>query len=187
MSTPVTSKIRRGAAVAALLLSTACGSKTRPTPIPDMTLTCPADVRVGSVATPRATVTFALPTGIGGKPAISVTCSPQSEASFPLGTTPVACTGTDGVRLATCSFKVTLVPPQPVLAVQRFLAFGDSITAGENGEAAPMFIDQPHSYSWLLAGLLAARHTTQSPLVTHSGIPADHASHTPFRTDPPPP
>src|SRR5258708_18251243 len=183
MSTPVTSKIRRGAAVAALLLSTACGSKTRPTPIPDMTLTCPADVRVGSVATPTATVTFALPTAIGGKPPISVTCSPQSEASFPLGTTPVACTGTDGVRLATCSFKVTLVPPQPVLAVQRFPALGDSITAGEDGEAAPMFSDEPHSYSWLVAGLLAARYTTQSPLVTDCGIPGEHASKGALRID----
>jgi len=140
-----------------------------------MTLTCPADVRVGSVTTPAATVTFALPTATGGKPPISVTCSPQSDDSFPLGTTPVACTGTDGVRLATCSFKVTLVPPQPVVAVQKFLAFGDSITAGENGEAAPMFIDQPHSYAWLLSALLAARYTTQSPLVTDCGIPGEHA------------
>jgi lysophospholipase L1-like esterase len=84
------------------------------------------------------------------------------------------CTGTDGVRTAMCTFGVTLVPPQPVVSVQRFLAFGDSITAGENGEAAPSVIDQEHSYSWLLSGLLAARYTTQSPLVTDCGVPGEH-------------
>src|SRR5258708_27878859 len=46
-----------------------------------------------------------------------------------------------------------------------------------------MFIDQPHSYSWLLAGLLAARYTTQSPLVTDCGIPGEHASKGALRID----
>jgi lysophospholipase L1-like esterase len=83
-----------------------------------------------------------------------------------------------------CTFSVTLVPPQPVLSVHHFLAFGDSITAGENGESfAPAIIDQPHSYSWLLSGLLAARYTTQSPLVTDCGIPGEHARDGRFRID----
>jgi lysophospholipase L1-like esterase len=154
-------------------LLAACGSPTHPTQIPAITLTCPADIQIGSVTTPTALVPFALPTATGGKPPITVTCSPAANSAFALGATPVTCTGTDGTRSAMCTFNVTLIPPQAVLSVSHVLAFGDSITAGENGEDAPAFIDQPHSYAWLLFDLLVARYTTQSPRVTDCGKPGE--------------
>jgi lysophospholipase L1-like esterase len=50
---------------------------------------------------------------------------------FPIGSTAVSCTATDTLnRTATCSFNVT-VSKLPTLSKTRFLAFGDSITAGE--------------------------------------------------------
>jgi lysophospholipase L1-like esterase len=73
-------------------------------------------------------------------------------------------------------FKVTLVPPQPVLAVQHFLAFGDSITAGENGQPASLkLIDGANSYPMQLLGLMQARYITQSPQVHNCGVPLETA------------
>ena len=169
------SRIRRAAAAAPLLLCVACGSPASPTsqppPVSEITLACPADIRLGSIGTPTAIVAYPAPTATGGTPPITVACSPPSKTAFPLGVTTVSCSGTDGVRSAACSFKVTLVPPQPVLSVQDFLAFGDSITAGENGQPPPvMLVDGGNSYPMQLLALMQARYITQSPQVHNCGL-----------------
>ena len=71
-------------------------------------------------------------------PPVLVSCSPQSGGSFPLGNTTVNCTATDAARQqATCSFQVTL---RSILSrASTFVAFGDSVTEGENGLAGPGF------------------------------------------------
>jgi lysophospholipase L1-like esterase len=121
-------------------------------------------------------VPYPAPTATGGTPPIAVTCSPPSGTSFPLGVTTVNCSATDNVRTAACSFKVTLVPPQPVLGVQDFLAFGDSITVGENGQPASLkVIDGANSYPMQLLGLMQARYITQSPQVHNCGLPGETA------------
>jgi len=67
------------------------------------TLTCPTDVTVGTTGT-SATVNYTAPTAVGS--CGTVTCSPASGSSFPLGTTTVTCNSSLGER--TCSFRVTV-------------------------------------------------------------------------------
>ena len=94
------------------------------------------------------------------------------------------CTGTDGTRSAACTFKVTLVPPQPVLAVINYIAFGDSITAGENGEGSLLFIDGANSYPVQLLGMMQGRYTTQTPQVHNCGLEGESAEDGAVRIDP---
>jgi len=160
-----------------------CGghSPGGPTPpsIENITLTCPSDVQIDNVSGSSQNVTYTAPAATGGVPPLTVTCNPASGSSFPIGSTPVACSATDSVRFAACSFKVTLVAKIPVLAVTRFLAFGDSITAGENGTVlnvpVPQFVDLANSYPVVLKSMLEERYTTQSFTVVMSGVPSETA------------
>jgi lysophospholipase L1-like esterase len=92
----------------------------------------------------------------------------------------VTCTATDArtpPQTATCSFSVTLVPFVPVLRATKFLAFGDSITAGENGEDPQvLFRDPDNAYPAQLRALLRARYTGQSITVDTSGVGTETAS-----------
>lgn len=159
-----------------------------PTPDPDPpTLTCPAAVTASTTAT-GTTVTFAEPTVTAGKEPVTVACTPASGGTFPVGTTAVTCTATDALnRTASCSFNVTVMRT-PQLTVTKFLAFGDSITAGEisapiagvSPQGFPNFILRvvpSASYPAVLQGLLGARYTTQtaSIIVTNSGLPGERA------------
>jgi lysophospholipase L1-like esterase len=142
---------------------------------------------------------YAAPAPTGGLAPVSVSCSPASGASFPLGTTVVTCNGADAAtppRTATTSFAVTLVafvPPVPALRATRFMAFGDSITAGEiNDDTAPCvrpqdrtpaairrdlgtpFLVQPDlAYPQDLQRLLATRYTGQTFIAFNEGNPAE--------------
>ena len=76
-------------------------------------------------------VSYDAPSATAGQGAVNVTCSPSSGERFPIGMTAVTCTATDTLnRTASCEFTVT-VSKLPTLSKTRFLAFGDSITAGE--------------------------------------------------------
>jgi HYR domain len=70
---------------------------------------CPAPITVA--ATPGATsaiVSFAA-TATDNCGGVQIACNPPSGSSFPLGTTPVTCTATDGSgETATCEFTVTV-------------------------------------------------------------------------------
>jgi lysophospholipase L1-like esterase len=117
-------------------------------------------------------VSFAVPVASGGQAPVTVSCSAQPGASFPLGSTIVTCTATDSLqRAASCNFNVT-VTPSPRISKTRFLAFGDSITAGRCGpdgrECTP--------YTTRLAELLDSRYTRQTLTVVRSGIPGETAS-----------
>lgn len=77
------------------------------------------------------TLHFDMPPVTDGQGTVNVTCSPGSGSSFPIGSTTVTCTATDSLsRTATCSFAVNIAK-LPTLSKTRYLAFGDSITAGE--------------------------------------------------------
>jgi len=174
--------LRAAPALVLLGVLAGCGGRppVDPTPpvVEPITLTCPSDVRVENVPANPQVVTFNAPAATGGVPPLTVTCTPGSGSSFQLGDTPVACSATDGVRNAVCSFKVTLVARIPVLSVTKFLAFGDSITAGENGTAGHLgvlFLDIPNSYPVVLQSLLTERYTTQTFVVDMSGARGEHA------------
>src|SRR5262245_62283506 len=118
---------RQWLAVVGLSLLCACGTNPNgpsqpppPPPVLNLELTAPPNVRVENVAGSTQVVTFAGPIASGGSPPVTVTCSPASGTAFPVGTTTVNCSATDGVRSATCQFSVTLVAAVPVLTATRF-------------------------------------------------------------------
>ena len=79
-------------------------------------ITCPADVTVGSDANAcGANVTYSVTAT--GDPEPTVTCSMPSGAFFPVGTTTVTCTATNDRGTDSCSFDVTVIDDDaPVLA-----------------------------------------------------------------------
>src|SRR5579872_2128763 len=125
-------------------------------------------------------VSYAFPVVTGGAtPLTGPTCTPPSGTAFPQGTTLVTCTVSDAkARAATpCTFNVTVLGP-PKLALTRFFAYGDSITAGEipsEGELARIarqrLTDMFLSYTADLTRSLAIRYQTQQPLVVNAGTP----------------
>ncbi len=115
-------------------------------------------------------VTFIVPAASGGQAPVSVSCSAQSGANFALGSTLVTCTATDSLqRTATCNFNVA-VTPTPRISKTKFLAFGDSITAGQCGslDCTP--------YDTRLLALLQQRYTRQTLTTTNLGVDGECAS-----------
>ena len=125
------------ALVATMVLGAACSSPTTPTPPPPPpvanppSLTCGEGISRATVNPDGVTVTFDAPPVTAGQGTVSVTCSPESGGTFPIGTTAVTCKATDSLnRSSECAFPVT-VSKLAQLSRTRYLAFGDSITAGE--------------------------------------------------------
>jgi lysophospholipase L1-like esterase len=119
-------------------------------------------------------VTYPAPTTVGGTLPVTVSCTPASGTRFATGGTPVACLAMDAQgRQATCSFTVTVTPL--LIDVKRFIAFGDSITAGENGRTSPLnsFVDFPNLYPVKLEGLLNAEYPDQGIVVLNRGVGGD--------------
>lgn len=162
-----------GAAVAVSLL-TGCGdSPTRPAPVPTdpPQITCGESITIDNVTQSSQAVTFPLPALTGGAPPVTETCTPASGTLFPLGATTVTCTAVDAQsRQSTCSFQVTLHHSK--LAVTTFLAFGDSMTAGENGRPLNFIpvIDLPNAYPTILQQLFAERIPAQPMTVFNEGL-----------------
>ena len=129
------------AAVITIALTAACSkTPTAPTPPPPPppppvasppTLTCLEGLGRSTTNAAGLELHFDSPRVTDGQGSVNVSCTPGSGHTFPIGTTNVSCTATDSLnRTATCSFDVT-ISKLPVLSRTRFLAFGDSITAGE--------------------------------------------------------
>jgi lysophospholipase L1-like esterase len=145
---------------------------------------CPAPVTRPSPTAQPVAVTYPPASVIAGVPPTTVSCSPTSGSVFPLGTTAVTCTATDHVnRTGSCTFSVTVVGP-PHLSVTRFVAFGDSITWGEDGTLAESilsvgrsrpFVQLPtlDTYPGALQKSLASVYTAQSPQVANQGKPGE--------------
>jgi len=161
-----------GAFLIGFLIADGCGGSGSPGPVPDppLTLTCPADLQVLKHASTPATATFDTPTAQGGRSPVNVTCAPASGAEFPVGATPVSCTATDSAsHTATCSFSV-MVEAIPQLAKTKFLAFGDSITAGTTSPAPTLLIlSAEDAYPLKLQRLLSERYLDQRIVMTNAG------------------
>lgn len=183
-------KLRASGVLVLALAAAGCGgddpSPITPTPLP-LSLACPAPINALSPTTVGVSVSYASPVSAGGTLPVAVTCSPISGQLFVPGPTTVACTATDALTArATCSFQVTVTVP-PRLSRTRFLAFGDSITAGEvtvpvaNATAwgaTPLFkqiVVPAASYPTVLEGLLRQRYLAQTPLVVNAGRPGETA------------
>jgi acyl-CoA thioesterase I len=132
---------------------------------PQPSVACPAPVVSQSFTGGPVRVAFAPPQAVGGLRPLSFSCSPPSGTSFAIGTTTVVCTITDALQDAvTCSFTVRVLGP-PRLPVTRFLAFGDSITAG-------MTFD---TYPGRLQAKLGQRYQTQNISVFDDGLAGENA------------
>ena len=155
---------------------TACGhSPTSATP--PLALACPSVSPYTSLDGAPQVVNYALPTLAGGHQPVGIACTPASGSSFPVGQDPVNCTATDAKKqTAMCTFTVVVQPP-PIIAVTSFLAFGDSITWGEDGTNGPSTTQAWHpevqltgqTYPDDLEKELQARYLQQMPTVTECG------------------
>ena len=105
---------------------------------------------------------------------------------FPIGETTVSCTATDGLnRQATCEFRVN-VTRAPQLQRVKFLAFGDSITAGEvtfPGSTAGLtsgkqVVVPSAAYPTVLQRLLQTRYSFQADqiVVSNHGLGGEKAA-----------
>jgi lysophospholipase L1-like esterase len=116
-------------------------------------------------------MTYPAPTVTGGAPPVTVNCTPASGSTFNVGTTAVACKAVDAAaQQGQCSFTVTLTPL--ALSVTKFLAFGDSLTEGQNGRAGlhgERFVDVPNAYPTKLQSLLNLEYPDQGITVPNYG------------------
>jgi lysophospholipase L1-like esterase len=161
---------------AAMAISMTCGgSPTAPPPV-TLTLACPANVQSQSEDGNPVAAMFAAPQPGGGSPPVMTSCSMPSGAQFPVGPTTVTCQASDsGGRSASCSFLMTVLPP-PRLIGERFVCFGDSLTAGVLSASATLLIESPpFSYPAILQSHLTARYRLQMPALVNEGIPGERA------------
>jgi len=166
------------AAIAAgAVLAAACGtsSPTSPTPTPDpLKLTCPAPVTQTSQTGQPTPITYTPATAEGGTRPVQIACTPASNSSFPVGTSTVTCNAVDAKSVtASCSFIVTVTAP-PRLSATTFLAFGDSITAGEitvqgEGRIHIQTVQEALSYPTDLRQSLVSRYSAQPIVVDNAG------------------
>jgi len=154
----------------AVILAATCGGNGGPGPTPVVDppqIACPADVTVREVRGLSQEVTYPAPTTTGGSAPVTVTCAPASGTAFSLGATQVNCAARDAqAREGTCAFRVTV--NGFALGAKRFLAVGDSLTAGENG--LPSFVDLPNAYPTKLLGLLTTFYPGQDIVVVNRGV-----------------
>src|SRR5262249_1367969 len=84
---------------------------------PACKLTCPDNITDACNETNdcSATVSYSVPTLTGDCTEVTVTCSPGSGSTFPVGTTTVSCTASDacGRLIDQCSFSVTVNDCEP--------------------------------------------------------------------------
>jgi len=187
--------------IAVALMAAACGGSTAPTPPPPPVedppkITCPAPLTIqltGTATTATATYT---PTVVNGKAPVTLSCTPPSGSSFGRGQSTVNCTATDALqRSSPCAFTVTVTDP-PKLTQTRFVSFGDSITAGEDGiDGGPntsflcvptvtstggirqrVILPDAQTYPGQLQTKLTQRYAAQSPTVLKRGCPGEFAA-----------
>jgi len=181
----------RSACVLGLIAAAGCEKKTVVGPTPIISnpprITCPAPSPQTPTTGQGMVVTFT-PTVSDGEAPVSTTCTPPSGSMFSIGTTPVSCTATDARQRSTsCSFNVVVQWP-PRLDLTRFIAFGDSITRGENGDTTlkfalenplnlhyPRFVLVGREYPTVLLNLLTDRYRTQQITVTNRGVLGERA------------
>jgi lysophospholipase L1-like esterase len=147
---------------------------------------CPPSQTVTSPDGLPVPVTFGAATPSGGLAPVEVSCTRQPGSLFSVGSTSVQCTAIDAAtQSSACLFDVTVVVPIPRLTRTKFLAFGDSLTAGEvsvpgsgaGGSNFKFIIIPSESYPSHLATLLKSRYTAQAASieVQNFGLPGEWA------------
>ena len=169
-----------------------CNKATGPTPQPPPpppaapTLLCEEGINRATINPDGLSISFPTPEARDGQTPVNVNCSPSSGSMFPIGQTTVACTATDALsRQAGCQFSVT-VTRAPQLQRVRFLAFGDSVTAGEitfpgstafGPTSGKQVIVPAAAYPTVLLRLLQSRYSFQADtlVVANHGLGGEKA------------
>ncbi|MBK9013666.1 MAG: HYR domain-containing protein [Saprospiraceae bacterium] len=106
----------------------------------DPSITCPANISLGTgVGDCTAVVTWAAPTATDNCPNITVTCTPPSGTTFPIGDSTIVCIVEDQAgNLDTCTFVVTVFDDEaPVITCPA----NQTLAANANCEATlPSYI-----------------------------------------------
>jgi lysophospholipase L1-like esterase len=166
------------------IFGAACSTPSSPTPPPPPppppadppSLSCVEGISRATVNANGVAVTYDTPPVTAGQGSVTVACTPPSGDTFPIGTTEVKCTATDSLnRAGTCSFNVT-VSKLAQLSKTRYLAFGDSITAGEitfpgstasaPGTFGKLVIVPGSAYPAALERTLIGRYSTQAQSIS---------------------
>ena len=151
-------------------------SSLPPDKIGVLTIACPADPVARSLNGVNAQVDYAPPQTSGGQAPVSAGCSPESGTALPIGTTPGRCTATDTLgQTVSCSFLVQVLPAAQ-LSKTKFLAFGDSLTAGITSSALTLLLEPGKSYPFKLQEKLARKYPTQTIEVVNAGLPGEMAT-----------
>ena len=139
-------------------------------------LACPADVQTQSFDGEPVPVSFESPVTSGGQAPVAVGCTPEPGHRFDVGTAEVSCSASDALQQAAgCAFQVIVLGP-PKLSATRFVAFGDSLTAGWVSSAAGARPEPMSSYPYLLERDLQSRYVTQTIQVVNAGAPGEEAA-----------
>lgn len=186
-------------ALCATLVAVACGagcnspsSPTPPAPPPPPppaapTLSCEEGINRSTIDPNGLTISYPTPEAKDGQPPVNVSCSPAPGSTFPIGQTTVSCTATDALnRQATCQFNITITRAAQLQRV-RFMAFGDSMTAGEvtfPGSTAStptngrQVVVPAAAYPTVLLRLLQSRYSFQADtlFVSNQGVGGEKAA-----------
>jgi lysophospholipase L1-like esterase len=127
-------------------------------------------------------VVYGTPTSVNGAQPVTIACVPPSGSTFAVGATPVTCTVTDArQRTDSCSFSVTVTVP-PKVSATSYLAFGDSMTAGEvvsegAGRIRTLRVDPAESYPAKLQRNLSSVYVAQAQSISvhNQGKPLESA------------
>ncbi len=97
--------------------TTTCSFKVTVVDTPPVVSNCPSDITVTATSACSPTVTWAAPSFNDNCGAINLTTSKSPGSGFPIGVTTVTYTATDANNnVTTCSFKVTVIDPPPVVS-----------------------------------------------------------------------
>jgi len=154
-------------------------------PVSPLALTCPANLTGAAASDAGVNVLFSAPVATGGVAPHTITCVPGTGQLFPVGLSAVACAVVDAASVTgACSFTV-VVMPIPRLRRTRFMAFGDSVTAGEvtvpvNGMLPAtkerQVVLASASYPRVLEDQLRQRYVSQSVAVANAGRTGETAA-----------
>ena len=188
---------RSGLALLLFVLGTTCIAgcdqaqplPTVPSPLPTdkvgvLGITCPAAIirQSMSLADPPIPITFPPSLVVGGQAPVTSSCTHESGSPFSIGTTQVACDAADSLgQEAACSFAI-MVRPAPRIQATRFLAFGDSITAGVVSDPFVFGTLNPsEAYSIKLEAKMSRDFPLQSFTVENAGLSGETAASAPSR------
>jgi uncharacterized repeat protein (TIGR01451 family)/CSLREA domain-containing protein len=99
--------------------SSSCKQKITVSDTEKPVITCPANMTVPQDSAYGAIVNYPAPAATDNCPGVTTSCAPASGSNFALGSTTVKCTATDASgNTASCSFRVTVVPPTSTVGVK---------------------------------------------------------------------